>query len=90
MIEVSKAQAREAINRVAKTEDGKVLLAVLQYECGFLRNAMSIDDPNKTQVLASMRGVYGKIRKYIQSEALIDIEYKIKFVGDDHGKKEAD
>ena len=87
MIEVNKKQARECINRVSKTHDGKVLLAVLQHECGFMNNRMSMDDPNKTQVLAAMRGVYGKIRKYINTENLIDIEYKIKFTGDDAVKE---
>ena len=78
LIKVTKDEARESINRVAHTQDGKILLAVLQLECGFMHNLMSMDDPNKTQVLAAQRGVYAKMRKHIEPEALIDSEYRIQ------------
>ena len=73
----------EAINRVASTEDGQIFLAVLQKECGFHSNFMSMDDPNKTQVFAAMRGVYAKIRKYIRPEHLLKAEYKLEIVEDE-------
>lgn len=86
-INVTKEEARESINRLAQTKDGKILLAVLQKECGFMNNLMSMDDPNKTQVFAAMRGVYAKMRRYIQPEYLVDIEYKISIIEDQPKKK---
>ena len=80
----------EAVNRLASTEDGQIFLAILQRECGFFNNNMSMDDPNKTQVLAAMRGVYGKIRKYIRPEHLLEAEYRIEIVGDEDSFKKAE
>lgn len=80
MKKISRQEASEAINRLSSTEDGQIFLAVLCAECGFMRNAMSMDDPNKTQVLAAMRGVYGKIRNSIRPEHLIEAEYRIQII----------
>lgn len=87
LVNISKAEAYESVKRCANTEDGKILLAVLQRECGFMHNFMSIDDPNKTQVMAAQRGVYAKLRKYIKPENLIDIEYRINIVENQEEKK---
>lgn len=87
---VNNIEAIEAINRVASTEDGQIFLAVLQKECGFFANSMSMDDPNKTQVLAAMRGVYGAIRKYIRPEYLLKAEYKTEIVIDKEAYKKKD
>lgn len=85
---ISQSEAAEAINRCATTDDGQILLAVLQIDCGFMANLMSLDDPNVTQVLASKRGVYAGLRKYINPEFLIEIEYRIQIVKDKIKKAE--
>lgn len=78
VLNISKEEAKESIKRCAHTQDGKILLAILQQECGFMPNIMSLDDPNKTQVFAAKRGVWALFRKYILPEDLIDIEYRIQ------------
>ncbi len=85
LIKVNKAQAAESIKRCAETEDGKILLAVLQKECGFMSNVMSMDDPNKTQVFAAQRSIWAKLRNYINPESLIDIEYRIQITDQKEG-----
>lgn len=85
--QINKTEAREAINRVASTEDGQILLAVLCNECGFMSNLMSMDNPNKTQVLAAQRGVYARLRKVIRPEHLRKAEYDITIVEDEIKKK---
>lgn len=84
---ISKTEVKEVINRVASTEDGQIFLAVLCRECGFFSNHMSMDDPNKTQVLAAQRGVYAKIRKHIRPDLLRNAEYGIEIVEDEIKKK---
>lgn len=76
-LRVTTADVRESINRLAQTDDGKIVLAFIQKECGFMSNLMSYEDPNITQVYAAKRGVYAQIRKCINPEYLMDIEYKI-------------
>ena len=87
MKQITTKEAQEAINRLSSTEDGQIFLAVLCHDCGFMSNHMSMDDPNKTQVLAAIRGVYGRIRKNIRPEYLLKAEYRIKLVGDKVEKK---
>lgn len=77
-LKISEETARQAINRVASTDDGKILLYMLQEECGFMRNLMSSEDPHKTQVFAAKRGVYAKFRQYIRPEHLKSIEYDVE------------
>ena len=87
---ISKNEVREAINRVASTEDGQIFIALLQEECGFFANLISMDNPNQTQVLAAQRGVYARIRKYIRPEYLLEAEYKIEIVLDKDSFKKAE
>ena len=87
MKRITKTEAREAIKRVASTEDGQILFAVLCHDCGYNNNYMSMDDPNKTQVFAAMRGVYIKTRNYIRPEHQWEAEYKIQIVEDEIKKK---
>lgn len=79
-MKVSQKEAEQAIKRVAKTEDGKILLYMMQEECGFTRNLMSMDDANKTQVFASKRSIWAKFRKYIDLKELFEIENKVEVV----------
>lgn len=87
-LKVTTADVRESINRVAQTDDGKIVLAFIQKECGFMNNLMSYEDPNVTQVLAAKRGVYAMIRKNINPDYLVDIEYKIVIEQEQPTKKE--
>jgi len=80
--QVSKTEASQAINRVASTEDGKILLAYLCAQCGFFNNLMDPSDPNKTQVLAAKRGVYGAVRQAINPQHLLQAEYGITIIND--------
>ena len=87
--QISKTEVFEAINRVASTDDGQILLAWLCHECGFQRNIMSMECPNTTQVYAAKRGVYASLRKSIRPEHLLKAEYKIQIVEDKIEKKDA-
>lgn len=80
--QITRTEARQAINRVANSEDGQIFLAVLCKQCGFMSNLMSMEDPNITQVLAAQRGVYGAIRNQIRPENLLQAEYRIQIVDD--------
>lgn len=86
--QVSKTDVFEAINRVANTDDGQILLAWLCHDCGFHKNMMSMECPNKTQVYAAKRGVYASLRKSIRPEHLLQAEYKIQIVEDKIEKAE--
>ena len=77
--EICKKELEQAINRLTGTEDGQIFLAWLCAECGFMNNKMHPTDPNATQVFASMRGIYAKIRKFIKPQDLIKAEYGIIF-----------
>ena len=78
----NRTEIKQAINRVANTEDGRIFLAVLASECGFFKNLMS-DDPNRTQMFAAQRGVYAKIRNNIRPDLLRKAEYGIEIVEDE-------
>lgn len=82
-IRIAPKELEEAVNRVSGTEDGQVFLALLCRESGFLSNKMNLNDPNHTQVLAAMRGIYAKIRKHIPQENLLKAEYGIIFTKED-------
>lgn len=82
MLRVSVKEAGQAVNRVASTEDGKILLYMLQRDCGFMRNLMSMDDPNQTQVFAAKRGVWAHFRNYIDKKHRVDIENNVEVVND--------
>lgn len=88
MKQFNRSEIKHAINRVASTEDGQILLAVLAAECGFFSNKMSMDNPNKTQVLAAQRGVYAKIRNNIRPDLLRKAEYGIEIIEDEIKKNE--
>ena len=85
-MKITKTEVKEAINRVAGTEDGQIFLAVLCHECGFFRNLIS-DNPNQTQIFAAQRGVYAKLRQHIRPEHLRKAEYGIEIIEDEIKKK---
>lgn len=76
-IKVSPETIKEAINRVASTEDGQFLLHALMVECEYHKSLISVTDPMIAHYSSVRRGVYAKMRQYIRSEHLKVIEYDI-------------
>lgn len=69
-----------SLNAVAKTKDGKVLLAMLHHDCGWDKTFLASDNPQTTHYFATRRGVYGGLRQYVDPKHLKEIEHDYKFV----------
>ncbi len=82
MIEISKKTYVEALNRLASTDDGKIVLAAIMESVGWNNTTLSSDDPIKTQFFAVKRGVYGAIRSDIKAEHLKKIEFNYMLTHD--------
>jgi hypothetical protein len=67
-----------ALNRLAVSEDGKVVLAAIKDLCGWDMTYLSSTDLQATQYYATRRGIYGAIRKHINPEYLKEIEFNYK------------
>jgi hypothetical protein len=78
MIEVTDKLFQDALNAVAATDDGKIVLAMIMDSCGWDRVYMSSDDPQVTQYYAVRRGVYGGLRLKINPKYLKEIEFNYK------------
>lgn len=87
MLKVNVSSLDDVINRVAATNDGKVLLAMLMQECGYHQSLMDSKDPAIAQAHAMKRGIWGKLRQRIKLDALIDIEHKVHFVNETKKKE---
>ena len=74
---VSPNTVKEAIRRVASTDDGQLLLHTLMMECEYHKNFLSATDPMIAHCASIRRGVYAKMRQYIRNEHLKVIEYDI-------------
>ncbi len=74
MIKISDKEIIEALNRVAKTDDGKVMLAWLKHTCNWDMTLMS-NEPYMTAHYASIRAIWGRIRQSIHNEELKQIEH---------------
>lgn len=68
----------QAINAVAASEDGQVVLAVLADSCGWDKTYLSSDKAEVTQYYAARRGVYGGLRNHIKPQYLKKIEFDFK------------
>ena len=88
-MKVSQKEMKAALSRVAATSDGQIVFAMICKDCGFFNNYMDLNDANKTQAFAGMRGVYAKIRKFIPKKSLVKIEHDVQFITDDVEKKPA-
>ena len=73
---------KETLNRVAATEDGQILLAAIKDSCQWDMTILSSDDATKTMYYASRRGIWGGIRRKIQSKYLKVIEHDIEVTAD--------
>lgn len=74
MIKTSEQEVKEALNRIAKTDDGKVMLSWMKHLCNWDMTLMG-NDPVLTQHHASIRGVWGKVRQSIHTDELKAIEH---------------
>jgi hypothetical protein len=71
-------KVEEAINRVFTTTDGKLLGKWLIRECGFLLPSTLFKEgeilPNSTIYNEARRGIYLELRKFFNSDTLINLE----------------
>lgn len=74
MIKISEKDIKEAISRLSKTEDGRMVLVWLKNMCNWDMSLMSADQ-SMTQHHASIRGVWGKVRQSIHVDDLKAIEH---------------
>lgn len=72
----------EAFNYVFTTTQGKVLGEWIIRQCGFFENSIVSGSngilPNETIYNEARRGIYLELRKYFNSETLINLEIKGK------------
>ena len=78
MIDYDDEQFKAALNHVAATPEGQLILAVLKDSCGWDMVYQAMDNPQVTQYYAARRGVYGSIRLLIRPEHLKKIEFDYK------------
>lgn len=80
MIKYSTKEALEALNRIAASDDGRIVLAEIMRECRWNDTFVSFDSADNTMYHAARRGVWGGIRKAIKADHLkhIEFDYKLK------------
>lgn len=87
MRKYTNSEFNAALNRVAGTEDGKIVLAALKQMCAWDTTICNSSDPEATQFYAAQRGVYGAIRKLIRPEYLKEIEFDYQLEAEStHGR----
>lgn len=75
MIKINDDTFKQALNRLAATDDGQIFLAYIKIMTGWDDVYLSTEDATVTQYYAARRGVYGGIRKLIKPEYLKSIEF---------------
>ncbi len=85
MIKINREKLTTAINEVAATDSGKILLASLMMDCQYHTTYVNSSDPQATHFHAAKRGVYGAYRQLIRAEYLKSIEFDYKS-GEDNGR----
>ena len=75
---------KQALNAVAATVDGQILLAELKNYCKWDQTVKS-QNPYDTQAFAERRGVYNYLRKDIDREYLKKIEYDYEVIKNGKG-----
>lgn len=74
MFKCSEKDVKEALARLSKTDDGRIVLMWLKSMCNWDMSLMSSDQA-MTQHHASIRGVWGRVRQSIQVDDLKIIEH---------------
>lgn len=67
-----------ALNAIASTEDGQIVLAILKDSCQWDKTYLASDNPTISHYYAVKRGVYGGLRERIRPEYLKKIEFEYK------------
>jgi len=88
MTEIDDEKFKAALNHIAASDEGQIVLAVLKDSCGWDATYLSSDDPQVTQYFAARRGVYGSIRHLIRPEYLKKIEFDYKKKAATHDRPE--
>ncbi len=78
-MKVTQQELNEALNRVASTDDGRIVLAAVKDACKWDMTYRASDNPVESHAHALLRGVYGGIRKRMSKKNLVSIEYDYKF-----------
>ena len=78
MIEVSDDLFQQSLNRMAATDDGKIVLSYLKDWLHWDDVYVSHDNQNVTNYHAARRGVYASLRKVIEIKHLKDIEFNYR------------
>ena len=78
MIEIDQKAFITALNEVAATDSGKIVLACLKDSCQWDETYLASDNPQITQFYAVKRGIYGGLRKLIKIGYLKEIEFNYK------------
>jgi hypothetical protein len=87
MIEIDEKRFTDALNAVAATDDGKIILACLKEYCHFDGDILAVGSLENTYANAHMRRAYLFFRSRIRAEYLKSIEhdFKRKVTQDDNG-----
>jgi len=75
MIEIDDKAFVSALNKVASTDEGKIVLAMLKSVCQWDMTYLASDSAEASHFYAVKRGVYGGIRQHIRPEFLKIIEF---------------
>jgi hypothetical protein len=75
VIEVTEKTLKSAINEVAASDAGRIVLAALKAQCKWDDTFVASGDPVQTHYFAAMRGVYGGLRRHIRKDHLKAIEF---------------
>lgn len=86
MKEIDESLFIAALNRVASTEDGQIVFAVLKDSCQWDKTYLASDDPTVSHFYAVKRGVYGGLRLHIKPDYLKKIEFEYMRKGIKHDR----
>lgn len=75
MIEIDEQQFIKALNEVAATDQGKIVLSCLKEYCKFDGDILSENSPENTYANATLRRAYLYFRNRIRPEHLKKIEF---------------
>ena len=74
MIEIDEKRARQAVNAVAKTKDGQIVLFLLMEYCSFNKDIVAVK-PEDTHANAALGRAYLHLRNLTEDKHLKKIEF---------------
>ncbi len=89
MKEYDDKQFIAALNAVAATDDGKLVLAEIKNSCHWDQTYLASDNPEVSHFHAVKRGIYGGIRQLIKVKYLKEIEFNFIRKKNDTGTQPA-